>query len=403
MWAMLIPRGGSIVSDYGFDIVVIGGGPAGAAAAKAATKGGLKALLIEKKKLPRHKPCSGVIMPAAAEYIERYFGPVPDDVLAEPTWKGSHFHLRKGQVFVMPATHLNAWRDRLDNWLCMQSGAEIWESTRLLDFAEWNDHVELICRREGEEVRLSAPVMVAADGGVSDIVKKIDPTFGEGLGMTYSHQDYRRGSVDLDPSYYHIFLQPGIGLMPTLYFKDDIMVTDTVIFPGAKVNPMREKYTAWLADNHGFKPGESVMTLACLATAPSSINRFCFGTDRVLVAGEAAGFMNMAFEGISSALATGYLAGKAATESAGHPPGLVYRKSVKPERERTVREWHLPSIMTGKAAPMMKESIMAAPLTMRLRAMNELTAWIKGFGYKNSDAFELMLRKSLSGDFNFRA
>ncbi len=392
------------MGEYDFDLVVVGGGPAGAAAAKAAVEGGLRTLLIEKKKLPRHKPCSGVIMPAAVGYIEKYFGAVPDGVLTEQhTWKGSHFHLRKGQVFEMQVTYLNAWRDRLDNWLCSESGAEIWESTRLLDFAEWKDRVQLVLRRGGEEIGLSAPVMVAADGGVSDIAKKLDPTFGKGLGMTYSHQDYRRGSVDLDPSYYHIFLQPGIGLMPTLYFKDDLMVTDTLVFSGEKVGPVREKYSKWLADNHGFKPSESVMTLGCLASAPSSINRFCFGTDRVLVAGEAAGFMNMAFEGISSAIATGYLAGKAAAGCSGRPPGPVYRESVKPERERTAGEWYLPSIITGKAAPLLKECLMAAPAMVRLRAMNELMAWMKGFGIKGSDAVELTIRKLFSRGFDFRA
>jgi len=399
------------MGDYDFDIAVVGGGPAGAAAAKAAVDGGLKAVLIEKKEMPRHKPCSGMIMLEAERYIEKYFGPLPDHVLAEPkTWKGSHIHLRGGRVFEILAPFKNAWRDKLDNWLCTESGAEIWEGTRLVDFAEWKDRVELACRRGGEERRLSVAVMVAADGGVSGIVKKIDPTFGlppmplrSTIHESYSFQDYRRGSVGLDPSYYHTFMEPGIGLMPTLYFKDDVIVTDTIVFPGEKVNPVREKYTQWLADNHGFKPGESVMTLACTAGGPMWINRFCFGTDRVLVAGEAAGFLNMFFEGISSAVATGYLAGKAAVASAGHPPGPTYRESVKPERERTARMWHTPSLMSGKAAPEFKQSLMAASPMLRLRVMREMTGWLKRFGYEYNFGIEVALRKILQGDFNFRA
>jgi flavin-dependent dehydrogenase len=399
------------MGDYDFDIVIVGGGPAGAGAARAAVDGGLKALLIEKKKMPRHKPCSGMILPAALDFIEKYFGPLPDDVLAEPkTWKGSCCHLRGGQVFEMTVAFRNAWRDKLDNWLCSASGAEVWDSARLIDFAEWKDRVELVCRRGEEEIRLSTPVMVAADGGVSGIVKKIDPTFGlppmpmrSTVRASYSFQDYRRGSVELDPSYYHTFFEPGIGLMPTLYFKDDLIVTDTIVHPGEKVNPMREKYTKWLADNHGFKPGEPVMTLACLAGGPMWVNRFCFGTDRVLVAGEAAGFLNMFFEGISSAIATGYLAGRAAVTSAGYPPGPTYRESVKPERERTARMWHTPSLMSGKAAPEFKESLMAASPMLRLRVMRETTGWLKRFGYEYNFGIEVTLRKILAGDFNFRA
>jgi flavin-dependent dehydrogenase len=396
------------VGDYDYDIVVVGGGPAGAAAAKAAVGGGLRTLLIERQKLPRHKACDAMIMPPAEQYIEKYFGPLPDDVLAEPrTWKGAHMHLRGNRVFEMPATLKNAWRDKLDSWLCSESGAEVWDQARLTDFAEWKDRVDIVCVRGEEEIRLSAPVMVAADGGVSRIVKKIDPTFNllewHPWGMVYTHQDYRRGNVDLDPSYYHLFMESGIGLMPTLYFKDDLMVTDSIVWAGEKVDPVREKYTRWLADNHGFKPGETVMTLGCRATPNSLLNRFCFGTDRVLVTGEAAGFLNMFFEGISSAIATGYLAGQAAVACAEHSPGPEYRESVKPERERTIREWHAPSLMTGKAAPYLRESLMAAPLPVKLKAMNDTYAWLRRLGYKNWVQIELVMRKLLNGDFNFRA
>ncbi len=394
------------MSNMDYDVVVVGGGPAGAAAARAAMQGGLKTLLIEKKKLPRHKPCSGMLEPAAVEYIEKHFGPIPEEVLAVPrVWTASHFHLHNGQTFVMPTNNLNAWRDRLDNWLCRESGAEIWDSTRLVDFAEWHDRVELMLHRNGEEVRLSAPAMVAADGGSSHIVRRFDPDFYGGISTVYSFQDYRLGSVDLDPDYYHLFFEPGIGLMPTLYFKDGIIVTDTLVHTGDKVDPMRRKCTQWLADHHGFSPGDSVMTLACLSVSPACLNRFNFGTDRVLVAGEAAGFMNMFFEGISSAVATGWLAGQALVETAKHAPGAFYHESVKLERERTVNEWYLPSIVTGKSfsAPLVKDALMAAPPMLRLRFMNEVSGWEKRIGIKNSWNVEMMLRKHLNHGFDYRA
>jgi len=396
------------MSAYDYDIVVVGGGPAGAAAAKAAVQGGLRTLLIERQKMPRHKSCSGMIMPVAEQYIEEYFGPLPDDVLAEPkTWKGAQIHLRGGRVFEASATFKNAWRDRLDNWLCSESGAETWDSTRLVDFAEWKDRVELVCKRGDEEMRLSTPVMVAANGGLSRIVNKIDPTFNllewHPWGRANCHQDYRRGSAELDPSYYHLFFEPGIGLMPTLYFKDDLIVTDTIVWPGEKVDPMRQKYTKWLTDNHGFKPGEPVMTLGCRAVPNSLLNSFCFGTDRVMVAGEAAGFLNMFFEGISSAVATGYLAGQAAVTCGEHPPGPTYRKSVKPERERTAREWYAPSLMTGKAAPYLKEGLMTAPLPVKLRTVADAYAWLRRLGYKNWVQLELVSRRIFNRGFNYRA
>ena len=44
-----------------YDVAVIGGGPAGASSALCAVKLGLKAILFEKQKYPRKKPCGGAL------------------------------------------------------------------------------------------------------------------------------------------------------------------------------------------------------------------------------------------------------------------------------------------------------------------------------------------------------
>jgi geranylgeranyl reductase family protein len=44
---------------FDYDLVVVGGGPAGAVAAATAARGGLRVALLEKRRLPRHKPCGG--------------------------------------------------------------------------------------------------------------------------------------------------------------------------------------------------------------------------------------------------------------------------------------------------------------------------------------------------------
>ncbi len=56
------------LDDVCFDLVVVGAGPAGAVAAATAARGGLRVALVEKRALPRHKPCGGGMpVPVRAE------------------------------------------------------------------------------------------------------------------------------------------------------------------------------------------------------------------------------------------------------------------------------------------------------------------------------------------------
>ena len=52
-----------------FDVVVIGGGPAGATAARHCSQNSLRTLLLEKKRRPRYKPCAGGVTAAALKEL----------------------------------------------------------------------------------------------------------------------------------------------------------------------------------------------------------------------------------------------------------------------------------------------------------------------------------------------
>src|SRR5258708_3551649 len=73
-----------------YDVIVIGAGPAGGASAERAASLGLKVLLLEKQKLPRHKTCGGG-MPMAVGDVLRDLAPdafVESDVrFMRHTWK----------------------------------------------------------------------------------------------------------------------------------------------------------------------------------------------------------------------------------------------------------------------------------------------------------------------------
>ena len=111
-------------------------------------------------------------------------------------------------------------------------------------------------------------------------------------------------------------------------------------------------------------------------------------------------------EGISSALATGYLAGRSVVESAGSPPGALYRRLAAPERERTVKEWRLTSLLTGEARPEFRASLQGLPLPQRLRVLSGILAWQwkgKMVPALSVQGLELALRRCLHGDYDFRS
>src|SRR5579864_5291231 len=52
-----------------FDVIVVGGGPAGATAAKVLGDAGVQTLLVDKRAFPRDKPCGGGI---SARVVQRF-------------------------------------------------------------------------------------------------------------------------------------------------------------------------------------------------------------------------------------------------------------------------------------------------------------------------------------------
>ena len=72
-------------------------------------------------------------------------------------------------------------------------------------------------------------------------------------------------------------------------------------------------------------------------------NKFFLGEGRILLTGEAAGFINLIGEGISSALATGYIAGKAILEHIKTKDDLVsiYSDLLEHEKKRTLGQHEL--------------------------------------------------------------
>ena len=111
------------------DVVIVGASLSAAAAAKRLVDAGLETIVLERKALPRHKICSGILSPRGHRFLIENFGPLPREVLHEPTsCRGVTFHFpsmvsMSMDFFGGTTPHLH--RKYSDYWAIQRSGAEV--------------------------------------------------------------------------------------------------------------------------------------------------------------------------------------------------------------------------------------------------------------------------------------
>jgi flavin-dependent dehydrogenase len=331
------------------DVAIVGAGPAGCAAARECTLNGLRVVIVEKKKIPRHKACSGILVPDSISTLLKHFGNLPHNVLAVPSnINAMRMHFPGGHIGDIPIRGLMIWRDRLDAWLCDASRAEVLDETKMQSFTEKDSGVDLLCvKSNGDLLSVHSKIVVAADGGSSNMVKSIEPTLTAKLPWYVALQNTYACKCNLEPGYFHFFAFPEIALYPSAYIKDDLLIMEVVVRLGDKATVAMARFKDYLWERIDIEKVRLVRHLGCKVTYAAPRGLFCFGTDRILVAGEASGLLNLFGEGISSALASGIIAGKVSLNSIqqGVSPGRLYQQEIEKEKRRTINTFSYKKIL----------------------------------------------------------
>jgi len=364
-----------------WDVAIVGAGPAGSAAARECTRRGLKTVILEKKRIPRHKTCSGILVPDSINALSEQFGDMPQDVLAFPAQvTAMRMHFPDGHTGDVPIHGLMIRRDRLDAWLCKASQAAVLDETNMQSFAERSDSVDLLCiKSNGERLQVRSKVVIAADGGASRMVKQIDPPLMAKLTWHVALQETYACKGHLEPGLFHFFAFPEISLYSSAYVKDNLLVMEVVVRLEDKAALAMARFKEHLWRRIGIEQARLVRRLGCRVTYAAPRGLFCFGTERILVSGEASGLLNLFGEGISSALASGRIAGRVSFSSIreGMSPGRLYRQEIEGEKRKTISTFNYKTLLFREGGAFnFKKGLQLQNWRDRIRFTGDLLKWL---------------------------
>jgi geranylgeranyl reductase family protein len=191
-----------------FDVLVVGGGPAGSTAAYRLARSGASVLLADRARFPRDKPCGGALTYRAVRQLPVAIDPVVEDVV-------ERFELRLGYRLSFERTAreplcLMTQRRWLDAHLAEQAvaaGADFRDAAKVADIEISEDRVAASVGGRPVEAR----VLVGADGVNGATAKAL------GLGADYTHGVALEGNAPYSSDRYRGRLVLELGVIPGGY------------------------------------------------------------------------------------------------------------------------------------------------------------------------------------------
>ena len=304
-----------------YDIAIVGGGPAGAVFAKELSEllPDRKVLLIDGQTEKNPKVCGGLLAPDAQKMFAMLGLTLPKEILADPQiFDVETIDLEKKQVRYYQRHYLNMDRYAFDKWLIslIPPTVDI-VIGRCEGIRKEADTYYLDINQNGQTEQVSTRYVVGADGA-SSVVRRLcfkDNRQPKKYVAIQQHFPYPAETAEGSLPPYSCIFDPKTSDSCSWTIRKE----GVVIFGGAfEAKGCREAFEAQKARLEAFWEitfGEPIKTEACQVTSPRKRSDLCPGKGRILLIGEAAGFISASsFEGISSAVLSARLLAEAFAE-----------------------------------------------------------------------------------------
>ncbi len=195
-----------------YDVVVVGGGPAGARVAQLVAEAGLKTLILERRKSAGTPvQCAGLISPRTFELLGREFSilnRVRGADIYSPGNRIIHIEAEKPKAIVIDRVGFD--RELLEG--AIASGAEARLGARLSAITRRNKSIRLFAHESDGKTEIDTELVVGADGPDSIVARTFNlPPPGKFL----SAHGVEVGGCDLDPE--HVKLFTGNDIAPHFF------------------------------------------------------------------------------------------------------------------------------------------------------------------------------------------